>query len=186
MSDFRAASRYVNSLLGLAQEQGVLEEVHKDMQLIDKTCNESFELVSLLRSPLIKHDKKRAILYKIFEGRVHQLTLAIIDIVTRKNREAILPAIAKEFHNAFNDFKGIQKATITSTVALDKEIRTEIEEMVKKLSGRKTIELEEKIDSNLIGGFILNVGDKQVDASLSSKLKALKLLFQHNPYVKEF
>ncbi|GAB1446938.1 MAG: ATP synthase F1 subunit delta [Cyclobacteriaceae bacterium] len=186
MSDFRAASRYVRSLLGLAQEQGVLDEVHKDMQLIGKTCNENFELVSLLHSPLIKHDKKKTILYKIFEGKVNTLTLAIIDIVTRKNREAILPAIAKEFHNAYNEFKGIQKATITSTITLDVELRNEVIEMVKKLSGKKTIELEEKKDSDLIGGFILNVGDKQIDASISSKLKALKLLFKHNPYVKEF
>ena len=186
MSDFRAASRYVSSLLGLAQEQGVLDEVHKDMQLIDKTCQANYELVSLLRSPLIKHDKKKTILYKIFEGKVHHLTLAIIDIVTRKNREALLPAIAKEFHNAYNNFKGIQKATITSTIALDEEIRKESVELVKGLSGRKTIELEEKTDDNLIGGFVLNVGDKQLDASLSSKLKALKLLFRHNPYVKEF
>jgi len=186
MSDFRAAARYVRSLLGLAQEQGVLDDVHNDMQFIDKTCNESFELVSLLRSPIIKSDKKKAVLYKIFEGKVHPLTLAIIDIVARKNRESILPSIAREFHNAYNDFKGIQKATITSTVALDAEVRKEIEEIVKKLSDRKTIELTEKIDSGLIGGFILNVGDKQLDASISSKLKALNLMFKKNPYVKEF
>ncbi|MEQ8363119.1 MAG: ATP synthase F1 subunit delta [Cyclobacteriaceae bacterium] len=186
MSDFRAASRYVRSLLGLAQEQGVLDEVHSDMQFISKTCNENLELVSLLRSPIIKSDKKKAILYKIFEGKVNKLTLAIIDIVTRKNREAILPSIAREFHNAYNDFKGIQKATITSTVALDPEIRKEVEGIVKQLSDKKTIELEEKVDSSLIGGFVLNVGDKQLDASISSKLKALKLMFKKNPYVKEF
>ncbi|HRK53753.1 MAG TPA: ATP synthase F1 subunit delta [Cyclobacteriaceae bacterium] len=185
MSDFRAASRYVRSLLGLAQEQGVLDEVHNDMQLINKTCNDNFELVSLLRSPIIKSDKKKAILYEIFEGRVHQLTLAIIDIITRKKREAILPSIAREFHNAYNDFKGIQKATITSAIALDTEIRKEIEDMVKKLSDKKTIELDEKVDSSLIGGFILNIGDKQVDASISSKLKALKLMFKKNPYIRE-
>lgn len=185
MSDFRAASRYVRSLLGLAQEQGVLDEVHNDMQLIHKTCNDNFELVSLLRSPIIKSDKKKVILYEIFEGKVHQLTMAIIDIVTRKNREAILPSIAREFHNAYNDFKGIQKATITSTVTLDAEIRKEIIDMVKKLSDRKSVELDEKTDSSLIGGFILSVGDKQVDASISSKIKALKLMFKKNPYIKE-
>lgn len=185
MSDFRAASRYVRSLLGLAQEQGVLDEVHNDMKLIDKTCNENFELVSLLRSPIIKSDRKKAVLYKIFEGKVHQLTLAIIDIITRKNRESILPSIAREFHNAYNTFKGIQKASITSTIALDAEIRKEVEEIVKQLSDKKTIELDEKVDSNLIGGFILNVGDKQIDASISSKLKALKLMFKKNPYIKE-
>lgn len=186
MSDFRVASRYVRSLLGLAQEQGVLDEVHKDMQLIDKTCEDSFELVSLLRSPIIKHDKKRVILESIFKGKVQNLTMAIIGIITRKNRESILPAIAQEFHNAYNRFKGIQKATITTTIALDADLRKEMGEIVKELSHMKTIELDEKINKELIGGFVLNVGDKQIDASISSKLKALKIMFSQNPYTKEF
>lgn len=186
MSDYRAASRYVRSLLGLAEDQGVLDEVHRDMQLIDKTCDESYDLVVMLRNPIIRHDKKRVILKKIFDGKVHHLTMAIIEIVTRKNREALLPSIANEFHNAYNDFKGIQKASITSTIELDGELRAEIIAMVKELSNKKTIELNEKVDKDLIGGFILNVGDKQIDASISSKLKALRLIFKENPYVKDF
>lgn len=186
MSDYRAASRYVRSLLGLAQDQGVLDEVHRDMQLIDKTCEESYDLVVMLRNPIIRHDKKRVILKKIFDGKVHHLTMAIIEIVTRKNREGLLPTIAHEFHNAYNDFKGIQKASITSTIELDGELRAEIVAIVKELSNKKTIELNEKVDKDLIGGFILNVGDKQIDASISSKLKALRLIFKENPYVKDF
>lgn len=186
MADFRVASRYVKSLLGLAEEQGVLEEVHKDMQLIDKACNDNYELVVMLRSPVIKHDKKKIILEKIFKGKVHKLTLAILDIVTRKNREAILPAIAKEFHNAYNIHKGIQKATITTTIQLDDSLRKEIKKIVQEISAMESIELEEKVSADLIGGFILNVGDKQVDASISNKLKALKVIFKHNPYIKEF
>lgn len=186
MSDYRAASRYVRSLLGLAEDQGALDEVHKDMQLIDKTCDESHDLVVMLRNPIIRHDKKKTILKKIFDGKVHQLTMAIIEIVTRKNREALLPSIASEFHNAYNDFKGIQKASIISTIQLDGDLRAEIIEMVKELSSKKTIELNEKVDKDLIGGFILNVGDKQIDASISSKLKALKLTFKENAYVKDF
>ena len=186
MSDYRAASRYVRSLLGLSQEQGALDEVHRDMQLIANTCDENYELVVMLRSPVIRHDKKKAILEKLFKGKVHNLTLAIIGIITRKNREALLPTIAREFHNSFNDFKGIQKATITSTIALDQEMRTEVERIVKKLSDKKIIELEEKVNEELIGGFVLNVGDKQIDASISNKLKALKVLFKQNPYAKEY
>lgn len=186
MPNYKAASRYVKSLLGLAEEQGVLDEVHKDMQLIAKTCDNNYDLVVLLQSPIIKHDKKRIILEKIFKGKVNKLTMAIIDIVTRKNREALLPTIAREFHSAYNSFKGIQPASITTTIPLDAELRKEIEKIVKKLSDKKTIELEEKLDKDLIGGFILNVGDKQVDASISSKLKSLKLAFKHNPYVREF
>lgn len=186
MSNYRAASRYVRSLLGLAQEQGSLDEVHKDMQLVDKVCNESFELVVMLRSPIIKHDQKKAILVKIFGGKVHKLTMAIIEIVARKNREALLPSIAREFHNAYNDFKGIQKASITSPISIDKEFRNEIEAIARQLCDKKTIELEEKVDKDIIGGFVLNVGDKQIDASIRSKLNSLRISFSQNPYSKGF
>lgn len=186
MANYKVASRYVKSLLSLAQEQGVLEDVHKDMQMISNACDTNYELVMLMRSPIIKHDKKRAILTKIFEGKVTKLTMAIIDIVTRKNRESLLPEIASEFHNAYNNFKGIQKATVTTTIELDEALRSEIKKIVQELSHKNLIELEEKVEKDLIGGFVLNVGDKQIDASISNKLKELKLSFSHNPYVKEY
>lgn len=186
MSDLRITSRYVKSLLDLAVEQGHLEAVHQDMLLFSKVCRESRNFSLLLKSPVIRHEKKRAILEKIFGGRMNKLTLAIIDIVTRKNREPFLAAIAHEFHNAYNIQKGIGIASITTTVPMDKSLRAEIEAIVKKLSNKKTVEIEEKVDANLIGGFILNVGDRQVDGSIRSKLAALKLKFTENPYQKQF
>jgi F-type H+-transporting ATPase subunit delta len=71
-------------------------------------------------------------------------------------------------------------------VAMDAKTRQEFESIVKKLSNRKEVELEEKIDKDLIGGFILNVEDKQIDASIRNNLKKLKLKFSENPYIKEF
>lgn len=186
MADYRVAIRYVKALLSLAQEQGVVEELHRDMQLIAHVCRTNFDLVSMLRSPIVRHDKKKAILEKIFKGKVHSLTLAVIGILTRKNREALLPDIAAAFHHAYSEFKGIQKAVITTTIPLDDKLRKEIEGIVKGMGDKKLIELEEKVDSHLIGGFVLQVGDRQLDASISSKLKSLRVLFSQNPYVKEY
>ncbi len=185
MADFRVASRYVKSLLGLAVERGVVEAVHEDMLLFSKICAENRNFVVMLRSPVIRHENKRAILEKIFSDKVNELTMAIINILTRKNREPLLPAIASEFHNAYNEFKGIGKALITTTIPMDKELRDSVEKIVKELSNKKFVELEEKVDKELIGGFILNVGDRQIDASIKSKLKALSLKFNENYFVKE-
>jgi F-type H+-transporting ATPase subunit delta len=186
MAESRVASRYVKSLLGLAVEQGALEQVHQDMQLFDKICNTNSDFVNMLHSPIIKHNKKKEILEKIFKGKVHKLSISIIHILTEKNREPLLPAIAKEFHAAYNEFNGITKASVTTTIPVDAQLRSGLEKIVKKLSGSDKIELQEKIDSELIGGFILNVGDKQIDASIKSKLKTLRVKFSENPYVKEF
>jgi F-type H+-transporting ATPase subunit delta len=186
MTDFRAASRYVKSLLGLAVEQNALEAVHADMQLFAKVCAENRQFELLLRNPIVKHDKKRDILERVFKGKVHPLTMAIFDIITKKNSEPLLPAIAREFHMAYNVYKGVGSAIITTAVPLDASLRAEIERIAKGLSDKKQVELKEIVDADIIGGFVLEVGDKQIDASMKNKLNALKVQFSHNPYIKEY
>lgn len=185
MADIRVASRYVKSLLSLAVEQDAVEAVHKDMLLFSQVCRDNRAFTVMLRSPVIRHEKKRAILESVFSGKVNKLTMAILDIITHKNRESLLPSIANEFHNAYNEYKGIGKAYVTTTVPMDKDLRADIEAIVKKLSDKKLVELEEKVDPGLVGGFILQVGDRQIDASIKSKLKSLSLKFNENYFVKE-
>jgi F-type H+-transporting ATPase subunit delta len=186
MADARVASRYVKSLLGLAVEQNALEAVHNDMVSFAKVCEENRAFTLMLRNPIIKHDKKSDILKSIFGGKVHNLTLAIFENITRKNREPLLPAIAKNIHIANNNYKDNSKATFTTSDPLDAKLRSEIEQIVKKLSDKKKVEIKEKVDADMIGGFVLNIGDRQVDASIKNKLNALKVSFSKNPYIKEF
>ena len=186
MAETRVASRYVRSLLSLAVEQKALDDVHKDMQLFAKVADENRAFALMLRNPIIRHDKKREVLQAIFKGKVHALTFAIFDIITKKNREAILIDIARQFHNAYNVYKGITKAVVTTAAPLDAALRKEIEQVVKTISNKKDVELIEKVDASIVGGFVLSVGDRQIDASINSKLKELKLKFSYNPYVKEF
>jgi F-type H+-transporting ATPase subunit delta len=185
MADSRAASRYVKSLLSLAVEKKALDDVHRDMLLFSDTIRKSRQLELLLQNPVIRHDQKLEVLKKAFGGKVHNLTMSFFEIITRKNREPILASVAREFHDAYNEYKGIGRATVTTAVALDQKARTEIEALVKKYSDRQEIELIEQVDPELIGGFILNVGDRQVDASIRSKIKTLKVKFSENPYIKE-
>jgi F-type H+-transporting ATPase subunit delta len=186
MVDSRAASRYVKSLLGLAVEKKAVEAVYQDMLLFTKVCEENRAFELMLKNPIIKHSKKREILEKIFKGKVHALTMAIFDILTKKNREPLLPSIAREFHTAYNIYKGIGRAYITTAVPLDGELRLEFEKIVRQLSEKANVELTEKVDKEMIGGFLLKLGDRQLDASIKNKLKALKVKFSHNPYIKEF
>ena len=186
MTQSRVSSRYVKSLLGLAVEQNAVEQVHNDMLLFSKVVDSNRDFKLMLGNPIIRHDKKREILEQIFKGKVHSLTMAIFDILTQKNRESILADIAREFHNAYNEYKGVGKATIATAVPLDQKLRSEFENMVKRYSNKKEVELIEKVDKDMIGGFVLNIGDKQIDASIRSKMKALKVEFSQNPYIKEF
>ncbi|MGV3541437.1 MAG: ATP synthase F1 subunit delta, partial [Rufibacter sp.] len=153
MSDERVASRYAKSLLELAQEKGSLEKVYEDMLSFTKTLGGSRDLSLVLRNPIIKHDKKLAILNSLFGKTMNELTLAFFRIVTQKNREAILESVATEFVKQYNSIKGIQKATVTTAVPLTPDLRATFQKMVEERSG-KTVELEEVVNAAVVGGYV--------------------------------
>ncbi len=180
MADIKAVSRYVKSLLNLAVEKGVLEQVHEDMLAFDKVLSENRGLITTLRSPIIKHYKKKNILEALFRGRFNELTLSFFRIITEKNREGLLPQIAKEFHHAYNEHQGIGRASVVTAVPIDNELREQILAVAKKVVGKTKVELKEEVDPSIIGGFILNAGSQQIDSSIKHKLRILQLNFSNN------
>lgn len=184
MSDIRVASRYAKSLLDLAQEKGIVEQVQQDMTLFTKTVNESRDFKLFLSNPIINHGKKLTVLKSVFAGKVNPLTLTFFTIITQKNREAILESVALEFEKQYNITKGIAIANVTSATPLTPALREQIKQKVAQQTG-KTIQLKETVDSSLIGGFILRVGDTQIDSSIRTNLRSLKNKFSENPYINK-
>jgi F-type H+-transporting ATPase subunit delta len=177
MSTTKIAVRYATPLLELAEEQNILEKVHADLSNFISLCKESRDLSLMLSSPIISNLKKADILSKIFKGRVNDLTSNFFQLVAKKGRENILPEIAEEFIKIYNEKKGLQEATVITTVALDDVTRAAFSKLVTDVTGKKAI-LKEKIDKDLIGGYIVKLGDRQIDDSVGGKLKDLKIRFQ--------
>lgn len=179
MSDQTVAFRYAKSLIDLARERGITDTVAADMQLFGQTARESRGLVLALQSPVVKHYKKLEILKALFQKRVDPVTFSIFEILTRKNREGLLPAIAEEFQRQYDDLKGIQKAEVTTVVPLTEAQRKAFIEEVARATGR-TVQLHERLNPKLIGGYVLRVGDRQIDASIRSRLNELRVAFLQN------
>lgn len=174
----QSARRYAKSLLEFAIERNELPAVAADMDLISNTCKKSKDLRMMLKSPIISSDKKLSVIQKIFGGEIGTISLNFLSLITKKNRESILPQIASAFTNAYRAHLGIVSAEITSVVPLSEAERTKAKAFVKALG--KEVELVEKIDKDIIGGFIIRVDDKQYDASVVSRIKALKTTFLNN------
>ena len=178
------AGRYAKSLIELAQEQNALDAVHDDMLAFSKVCEENREFKTVLSNPIVSHSKKLDILNAVFGKKINKLTTAIFNIITRKNRESILYDISKEFHNQYNRLKGIGRAKVVTSVELDKKQLASFEQLVEKAIDKK-VELDSQVDEDLIGGFVLTVEDKQVDASVRSQLNKLNNIFKDNPYISK-
>jgi F-type H+-transporting ATPase subunit delta len=167
------ATRYAKSLLDLAVEKGQLEQVNKDMVLVDEVCKGSHDLVLMLKSPIINTDKKQIVLKEIFGGKISDMTLQFMNLMADKKREDILEEIGAAFTSQYKVYNNVTSAVVTSAVALDADTKAKIIALV-KAEAKGEVEMTEKIDPSLIGGFILRVGDKQIDESVSRKLTDIK------------
>jgi F-type H+-transporting ATPase subunit delta len=167
------ASRYAKSLLDLSVEKGQLEAVYTDVLLVKSICDNSHDFINFLNSPIIKADKKVSTLKAIFDGKVNIITSGFLTIVANKRREAVIPQMVVSFIEQYKSNKHILTAVITSARGLDSTTKQQALALVKaQLNGE--IELVEKIDANVIGGFILKIGDKQLDKSVARQLSNLK------------
>ncbi len=154
---YRIASRYAKSLIELAQEKGKLEEVYKDILLLNK----------------------------LFLAKVNEITGKFIVLLTNKGREGYLSEIAESFATQYNVIKNITPVRITSAVKLDKATIDNLLDGLRKKEKIEEVQLTEAIDESLLGGFILLYGDKQIDSSVRSALQKLHHLVEDDSYVKK-
>ncbi|WP_407426449.1 ATP synthase F1 subunit delta [Arcticibacter sp.] len=176
MSEIQVASRYANSLLDLAKERNSLEAIKSDLDSFLAVLKATPELRAVLRNPIISPDKKFSIIKEVFGPSVQEIVISFFKIVISKGRAEVLYETAKEFVNGYNRINGVIKASVVSAVQLTDENKAEIKRVVEQATQKKVV-LQTRVEPDLIGGFVLTVGDKQFDASISSSLSKLKKEF---------
>ena len=185
MQNPRLAIRYAKSLLDLAREKGQLEEAFNDMKLLDNICKTSREFTNILKSPIIKEDKKNQIIESVTSGRISTLTASFIKLLGNKSRESNLPEIISSFIEQYNVVKGIHKVKLTTAVELSDEMKNNFINRIKASEGIKNIELETSVNENLVGGFVLEMEGKKADASIRRDLMDVQKQFMNNDYIQK-
>jgi F-type H+-transporting ATPase subunit delta len=167
------ANRYAKSLMELAAETNKLDEVRGDMKTIEQLCRENREFALFLDSPVIKTDKKIGVLNSLFKGKISDLTLSFLTLITSKHRESLIKEIAAAFDEQYKKNKNIFTAVVTSAKGLDSATRQKMLDMIKTQS-KGEVELVEKVDASTIGGFVLRIGDTQIDRTVARQLSNMK------------
>ena len=175
----KVAKRYAQGLLDFTQESGNTEAVFSEMKDIVKIMKESKDLNAFFATPFIDYKKKTAAAGEVFKN-FSPVSKNLINLVIRQGRETHLKDIAQEFINKVEDMQGIQRVTLTSAAALTQKNLDEIFRSSKMVDTSRNFDLTTNIDPDLIGGYILRVGDQQIDASVRTKLSNIKKEFQLN------
>ena len=184
MPNPRLAGRYARSLIGLAIERNQLENVYNDMLYLQMVVKGSHDFVVLLRSPVIKADKKQAILNAVTSsGNLSELTLGFSRLLVSKGRENNLPEIITAFIEQYKAEKNIYTIKLTTATPVSEELKQAIITKVQSQTTMKNIDLRIEINEDIIGGFRLELGDTLVDASIAYDLNKIRTQFMNNDFI---
>ena len=172
MNDSKISVRYARALFQSALEKKILDNVYQDMIFISEICKIA-ETKEFPNSPIIVPSKKEAIFHKMLGDNVEKITLSIIDLIVKNGRESFIPAIARVFIHETKKFKGITESVLTTAVKVDDKVKKQITDLISDVFKTK-VELKEIIDPEIVGGFILQVDDNLIDASIRNKLRKIK------------
>ncbi len=184
MKGARITHRYAKSLMGLAVERNELHQAYEGMLYVLNACKEHRDLRIMLQSPVIHTDQKVKTLALIFDG-LSPMVRNFIEVVTRKKREPLLQKIASNFVVMYKEHNNINSYSVTTASPLSEELRNKVRTVIEAQGRGGTIELEERVDPSILGGFIIRLGDQLYDASLSSRFSDLRSEFSKNPYIAD-
>jgi F-type H+-transporting ATPase subunit delta len=178
MAGSRAAIRYAKAVLSLATDQKKADSVNNDMKLMANTITENIELAEMLNNAVVKSEDKKAVLLAVFP-KLNKISTDLFDVLISNKRVDILYDIAIHYSILFDTLKGKEVAKVTTAIPMTEALEAKVLTKVKELTNKKIV-LENIVDENILGGFILRVGDKQYNASVSNKLNKLKREFTLN------
>jgi F-type H+-transporting ATPase subunit delta len=175
----KSANRYAKAVLQQATEENLAAVVFEDMQAVAATIEGSKELRSVLKSPVIKLSDKKEALHTIFKAE-SKSTQNLINVLIDNKRIDVLGDVASSYVALYNDARGVKVAQVTTAVPISSELEKMVHTKVEQITGSKNVTLENKVDTSIIGGFILRIGDLQYNASIANNLNKLKREFTLN------
>ena len=165
--------RYAKAFFMLAKEKNLTVELRKDAQLIANVCETSSDFILLLESPVIKTSNKVKAIKSVFEGKVNPLMVNFLALIAENNREKYIPGIFRNLEDLYHQEEGIKSVVLTSAQPLDETVVLQIRKILEKELNAK-VEMTQKVNEELIGGYVVRFDDKQYDASIATQIKKVK------------
>jgi len=168
----RAAIRYAKAIMERAQAQGLVEQTNNDMQLVSSTIQSSSELNSFVKNPVFSAEAKQTALLEVF-STINQESKLLIRLLAENKRLEMLESVAQAYNTMYDQVSGIQKIQVTTAFPITPELEAKVIAKAKEFTSNSLV-IENIVDESIIGGFIIRMGDKQYNASVSNRLTILK------------
>ena len=165
---------YGDALFELAVEENKVDVLLDEIGQLQSILKENDEFGKLMTHPKINKEEKLKVAENIFKGRVSDELLGFLTIVISKDRYQDIDEILDYFITEVKKYKGIGVATVTTAIPLREEQCKKIEQRLLDTTEYKTMEMHYELNTTLIGGMVIRIGDRVVDSSISTKLNELQ------------
>lgn len=168
------AVAYARSVLELANAQNQAREIGQELEELVKIVDSDPSFANFLASPAIGEEERGRVVEKVFgEGRVSPLVFNFLGVANRKGRLGMLRQIAIAYADLLEEQMGIVEVDVTVAHRLTPEQADEVRRRVGEALKREVV-LHQYIDESLIGGLLIRVGDRLLDASVRAQLQAVR------------
>lgn len=167
------ARRYARALLNAAVKEGNLNDVYQDATAFRQVLTDNQMFKNFLQSPQTLTQDKKAILEATIGGKASKLFNKFLLLLIDKKRFSSVEEIIEVFESLYEQHEGIVEAKVTTAVAIDKSIKEKIRKKL-ETETKKKIRLMTQVDSGIIGGMVVVIGDKIIDGSIRYQMEKLK------------
>lgn len=174
------AEPYAQALMSLAQSQDLADRFGEDVGFLRSLLNESEDLRKALDTPLVKADAKKGILRQLAGETVHPFTLNFLMLLVDRGRIMFLDGICKQYQALLRQLKQAVLAEVSSAAELSDEQKESVRQKVIEISGAREVELETRVDPDLLGGVVIKVGSQVFDNSLRGQLRRIGIRLSGN------
>lgn len=176
----KVATPYAEALIEYAKSKNSLSQATNELSSILTVLSNSNELQILLLNPLVISSIKKDVLKKVFDNQVQDFILNFLFVLVDKRRISYLSTIIEKYLHLVNLLESVTIAELYSVIDLNESQQEDLIDKLKLITNSKTVKLVTNKDPNLIGGFVIKIGSKIIDASLSGKLKQMSLYLKTN------
>ena len=166
---------YADAFLQVAESRGEVDAIINQSKSILEIWNSSSDFREAMASPVLEVDSKKAALEKLFSKDLNPSFMNLLKLLADRNRIGFLNSVLERLLELYREQRNIALATVTSASELTENQQNELIQKVQVIAGTDNLELNLQVDPALIGGFIIKVGSKVIDASLAGQVRRLGL-----------
>ena len=166
---------YAEAFLQVAESRKEVDKVVDQAKDLLNIWNECPEFSEAMGSPVLESDSKKAALEKLFAKKITPSFLNLLKLLADRQRIGLLDAVLQRMLELYREQRNIALATVTSASALSEDQQSDLLKKIQSIAGTDNLEVNLKVDPDLIGGFVVSVGSKVIDASLSGQVRRLGL-----------